>query len=217
MIGSIAKLRRRRGFSLLEVMVALAILVVSLAILLETQASSAIVTRESERVITASDLAYAKLNEAILYVEEEGFQQTQVVESGDFDDFGDDATSMDIRDELEDYHWEYTVSEIDLAFAGDLAGMAGDLQGSGVLGDAPEGAPSLATMGEGGANPLEGLGMSPDMISEMLTPYIREVRVRVWWGKDSATAEKRGDEVIVVTHLSNPSGFVAAAPAEAAQ
>ncbi len=190
MIGSIAKLRRRRGFSLLEVMVALAILVVSLAILLETQASSAIVTRESERVITASDL---------------------------FDDFGDDATSMDIRDELEDYHWEYTVSEIDLAFAGDLAGMAGDLQGSGVLGDAPEGAPSLATMGEGGANPLEGLGMSPDMISEMLTPYIREVRVRVWWGKDSATAEKRGDEVIVVTHLSNPSGFVAAAPAEAAQ
>ena len=34
----------RRGFSLLEVMVALAILVVSLSILLETQASSTIVT-----------------------------------------------------------------------------------------------------------------------------------------------------------------------------
>ena len=98
-------------------MVALAILVVSLSILLETQASSTIVTRESERVITASDLAYAKLNEAILYVEEEGFQQSQIVESGDFDDFGDDATSMDIADELEDYHWEFTVTEIDLALA----------------------------------------------------------------------------------------------------
>lgn len=197
----------RRGFSLLEVMVALAILVVSLAILLETQASSTIVTRESERVITASDLAYAKLNEAVLFVEEEGFQNSQVSESGDFDDFGDDATSMDIRDELEDYHWEYTVTEIDLALAGDIAGMAGQLQGSGALGEQPAGAPSLASLGEGG-NPLSQMGMSPDMISEMLAPYIREIKVRVWWGKDSKIAEERGDEVVVVTHVVNPSGFV---------
>ena len=62
--------RFRRAFSLLEVMVALAILVVSLAILVETQASSAIVTREAERIILASDLAQAKMNEAVLFVEE---------------------------------------------------------------------------------------------------------------------------------------------------
>lgn len=203
--------RRRRGFSLLEVMVALAILVVSLSILVETQASSAVVTREAERVITASDLAYAKLNEAMLYVEEEGFQQSQVSESGDFDSFGDDATSMDIRDELEDYHWEYTVTEIDLALAGDIAGMAGEMQNSGVLGQKPaEGAPSLASLG-GGGNPLESMGVSSDMITEMLTPYIREIRVRVWWGKNSKLAEERGDEVVVVTHVVNPTGMVAAA------
>ncbi len=201
-------MRGRRGFSLLEVMIALAILVVSLAILLETQGSAALVTRESERVITASDLAYAKLNEAILFVEEEGFQSSQVVESGDFDDFGDDATRMDVGDELEDYHWEYTVSEIDVQLAADIAGAAGQLQSSGVLGQAPEGAPSLAALGQGG-NPLASLGMSPDMISEMLTPYIREIRVRVWWGEDSERAAERGDEVIVVTHVVNPSGVVA--------
>ena len=85
--------------------------------------------------------------------------------------------------------------------------MASELQGSGALGDQPEGAPSLASLGEGG-NPLSQLGMSPDMISEMLTPYIREIKVRVWWGKDSKLAEERGDEVIVVTHVVNPSGVV---------
>lgn len=208
--------RSRRAFSLLEVMIALAILAVSLAILLETQASAALVTRESERVIIASDLAYAKLNEALLSVEEDGFQQTQVSESGDFDDFGDDATRMDVGDELEGYHWEYTVTEIDLEMAGDLAGMASQLQSSGVIGAAqPEGAPSIADAA-GGANPLEALGMSPDMISDMLTPYIREVRVRVWWGEDSEVAEKRGDEVIVVTHVVNPTG-IQAMPQQGAQ
>ena len=35
------------------------------------------------------------------------------------------------------------------------------------------------------------------MITEMLTPYIREVRVRVWWGEKSDVAEERGDEIIV--------------------
>lgn len=199
---------RRRGFSLLEVMIALAILVVSLAILIETQASSALVTREAERVIIASDLAYAKLNEAVLSVEVEGFQQTQISESGSFDDFGDDATRMDVGRELEDYHWEYTVSEIDLEMAGDLAGMASQLQSSGVVGTQAEGAPNIADLA-GGSNPLAALGMSPDMISEMLTPYIREVRVRVWWGDDSKEAEDRGDEVIVVTHVVNPSGIPA--------
>jgi len=196
--------RFRRAFSLLEVMVALAILVVSLAILVETQASSAIVTREAERIILASDLAQAKMNEAVLFVEEEGFKQG---DRGDFDDFGDEASNLDFKDELEDYHWEYWVSEVDLSLAGDIAGMAQELSGSGEFGDAGEGGPDMGGMG-GGSNPLAAIGMNSQVITEMLTPYIREVRVRVWWGKDSKEAEERGDEVVVVTHLVNPTGVV---------
>ena len=51
-------------------MVALAILVVSLAILVETQGTSAIITREAEAIILASDLAQAKMNEALLVIEQ---------------------------------------------------------------------------------------------------------------------------------------------------
>ena len=199
--------RTRRGFSLLEVMVALAILVVSLAILVETQGTSAIITREAEAIILASDLAQAKMNEALLVIEEEGFQRNDVSENGDFDDFGDEANAFDFKDELEDYHWEYTITEVDLALAGDIAGMAGELAGSGAFGN--------DIGGEGGAaaaaaanNPLASVGLSSEVITEQLAPYIRMVRVRVWWGKSSDEAEERGDEFIVVTHVVNPSGVV---------
>ena len=113
--------RRRRGFSLLEVMVALAILVVTVAVLVETQGSAAKITRDAERVITATDLANAKMNETLLFVEEEGFTNNDISESGDFDEFGDEAFDLAFGKELSEYHWEYWVSEIDLALAGDLA------------------------------------------------------------------------------------------------
>ena len=59
----------RRGFSLLEVMIALAILTVSLIILVETQSSAVLLTREAERMITATDLAQMKLAEASIAIE----------------------------------------------------------------------------------------------------------------------------------------------------
>jgi hypothetical protein len=148
------------------------------------------------------------LNEALLFVEEEGFKQGDHSDRGDFDDFGDEAANLDFRDELEDYHWEYWVSEVDLSLAGDIAGMAQELQGSGEFGSSGEGGPDMSSVGGGGSNPLAAIGMNSQVITEMLTPYIREVRVRVWWGKDSAEAEDRGDEVVVVTHLVNPTGVV---------
>jgi hypothetical protein len=178
-----------------------------MVVLIETQSSCAIVTMEAERVITATDLANAKMNEALLYVEEEGFTNNDVSESGDFDDFGDDAFDLAFGEELSQYHWEFWISEIDLALAGDIAGMASELEASGVIGGGGGGA-SSPLGGEGAANPLAGLGISSEMITEMLTPYIREVRVRVWWGDNSDEAEERGNEIIVVSHLVNPTGII---------
>lgn len=196
----------RRGFSLLEVLVALAILVVSLTILVETQSTAAMMTREAERVITATDLANAKVTDAMLHMEKEGFQANQVHEYGDFDDFGDSSLSRHFGRELEDYRWEFWISEVDVQLASDIASMAESLQGSGVLGGGSSGA--SAAGGQSPAAGLGALGLSSDMITEMLTPYIREIRVRVWWGKDSETAEEHGTEVVIVTHVVNPGGVV---------
>lgn len=199
--------RPRRAFSLLEVMVSLAILTVSLLILLETQTAAVKATRESERILLATNLAQDKMAEVLLVVEEDGFTDQDKCEQGDFDDFGDDALDVELGDSLKRYHFEWCAFEIDLQLAGDIAGMAEGLAGSGALGGSP-----LPEGASGGGMPggmdLSAFGLSPDMISEMLGRYIREVRVRVWWGEDSRTAEENGDEIVLVTHVINPTGAV---------
>jgi prepilin-type N-terminal cleavage/methylation domain-containing protein len=205
----------RHGFSLLEVMIALAILVVSMAILVETQSGAAFLTKEAERIVTATDLAALKFDEAMLVVEEDGFQLGDISESGDFSDLGDEAMDLEFGQELEDYHWEWWVSEIDFELAADLVGAAGELQSSGVLGGGGETPTSDLGGGAGGLGALGGL-VSSDMLTMMISPYIREVRVRVWWGEDSDEAEEDGTEVVLVGHVINPSGQIIANPAGAA-
>lgn len=206
--------RQRRGFSLLEVMVALGILMVSLAVLVESQSGAAVMTRMAEEIITGSDLAQAKINEVLVIVEAEGFQQSDQHESGDFDDFGDDALNLEIGEELENYHWEYWVSEIDLALAGEIAAMMGEVDSTGFLGGGGGGG-GEGGGGEGGSAAdaagglgLGALGIGGGQITEMIGPYIREVRVRVWWGDDSERAEELGNEIYVTTHVINPSGVL---------
>lgn len=201
----------RRGFSLLEVMIALSILTTSVVILVESQSTAAWATREAEKVVTATDLASYKMAEAVLLVETEGFNDSEIYEQGDFDDLGDDVLNLQMGEALEDFHWEFALQEIDIDLAADIAGMAGDMAG-GEGGE--EGGPSIPGL-PGGAGGAGGLGalMSPGAISEYLGPFIREVRVRVWWGEDSDSAEEDGTEVILVTHVINPSGQLAQPPA----
>lgn len=202
--------RRRRGFSLLEVMIALAILTVSLVVLVERQAQSALATVEAQRVMVATDLAELKLSEAMLHLETEGFQTTEVVEFGEFDDLGDELTNLEFGKELDDYHWEYTITEIDIQLAGDLASMMGE------SGDALGGMfPGAGDAGGGGGLPagagdaLGAIGFGPDQLTEMVAPYIRMVVVRVWWGEDSDQAKEDGTEVMLATHVANPAGMLA--------
>ena len=202
--------RSRRGFSLLEVIVALAILTVSLVILAETQSSAVVLTNEAERMITATDLAQLKLTEAMLRVESEGFQLSDMYEEGDFADLGDDALDMEFGSELEDYHWEYAITEIDIDMLGDIASMSQELdQTLGGTGERGAGADAPAA---GGGNPaldaLSAFGFGPEQLTEMIGPFIREVRVRVWWGEDSEVAEEEGYEVVITTHAINPTGML---------
>ncbi|MBX2796246.1 MAG: prepilin-type N-terminal cleavage/methylation domain-containing protein [Myxococcales bacterium] len=213
--------RNQRGFSLLEVMVALSILTVSLVILVETQSSAVVLTREAERIVTATDLSRLTLTNALLHVEQEGFQTADVHEYGDFDDLGSDVLDVQFGRDLKDYHWEYTITEVDISMIGDVASLASNLGGGGdddgggggigaLLGGGggDAGGPSDA-MGSGGtAEMLGSLGFGPEQISETLSPYIREIRVRVWWGESADQAEEEGTEVVVTTHVINPTGVL---------
>lgn len=191
---------RRRGFTLLEVMIALGILVVSLVILMGTQTTAIEMTEEADRILVATQLAQEKLAEVRLLVEREGFPSDDLYEDGDFSDLGDDVLNLEFED-LEDYKFEFLVTEVDLEAAADLTSVGNNLLSNlGMQGPPGTEAPQLPD--------LSALGVGPEMITDALDPYLREVRVRVWWGEDSEEAEELGNEVVITTHVASPNAQV---------
>ena len=48
----------------------------------------------------------------------------------------------------------------------------------------------------------------------MLKPYIREVRVLIWWGEEPEEGADCEDCIELVTHVANPTGEVIAGAGE---
>ena len=194
-----------RGFSLIEITIALSILVLALSILVENQGFAALMTRDAEKIRIATMLAEEKMIEAQLQLELEGWKTSDIDEDGDFDDLGSEefrgsGSNLDLDDEFEDYKWAYTIRKIEMNMPADMGGMMDDMMGSGYYGDQSQNEDIQNNQMD-----LGDIGISSDMITEYLSDYIREVRVMVWWEEDF---EETGDYVELLTHVVNPSGVV---------
>ena len=198
---------------------ALGILAVSLFVLVQSQGTAALMTREAEDMTVATYLAREKMSQVVLMVESEGFQEQEIAEEGDFEQgvYGGWKTgAMDgefyeisTDDRFEKYRWAYTVREVELQIDGDMAGMADQLSGSGYFGDE-----ATESMDQQDAQmDLSDVGVSGDMITQALSPYIREARVLVWWGEN----EDETDQIELTMHIVNPSGQVVPAAAGAGE
>ena len=198
--------RSRQAFTLLEVLIALGILTLSLFVLIQTQSLAALMTGESQRMETATQLADEKMKEVLLTLEREGWSSQDVEEEGDFEEFGaeefrGDGLSLEMGEQLADYQYAYTVREIELDLPTNLGEVAGQ------LGD--NGYGSFGTAADEGVDYTSGMPdlggfIQPEMITDYLSAYVREVRVRVWWGEN----EDELDQVELVHHVINPSGAV---------
>ena len=93
-------MERARGFTLLEVMIAMAIIAIALVAVLGSQSQSLDLASEAKFKTTAALLAQGKMAE----IETESMEGL----SSDSGDFGED---------FPDYHWEYTVGDLSLAGA----------------------------------------------------------------------------------------------------
>jgi general secretion pathway protein I len=201
---------RRAGFTLLEVVIALAILAVSLVVLIETQSAAVLMTVDTEKVLTGTYLAQEKMNEAVLRVERDGFSEGDIDEEGDFEDWGSDGgfgQDVEFGDAFEEYRWAYTIRKVDLQL-GDMSSAADQLSEAGLgpkTGDADgDGEPDQPEQRD-----LGDLGVDGSMFTEMLRPYIREVRVLVWWSEDEPDLDEGCEACVeLVTHVINPSGTI---------
>jgi prepilin-type N-terminal cleavage/methylation domain-containing protein len=204
---------RRTAFTLLEVMIAVAILAGALTALVHAQATAVMMTLETEKLLVATMLAKEKMAEVQLMMESEGFGEQDIEEEGDFDDFGDMEgldLNLDVDDAYEDFHWAYTVRRIELELGGDMSGMAEGLAGQGYWGEQDYDQSSQHGQGSSSGRDgqqdtpgLDDMGVSSDMITELLGGYIREVRVLVWWGDN----EDELDQVEITTHVINSAAL----------
>ena len=206
--------RARVGFTLLEVMLALAILAGSMMVLVGSQTTAVLMTTETEKLLTATMLAREKMAEVQVMMELEGFGDSDLYEEGDFDDLGggmDDMTvdmNLEVDDAYDEFQWAWTVREIELDLGTDIAGMGDQLADAGFWGDTESDANNESEFrsqsGEVESPGLDDMGISADMVTDLLGAYIREVRVLVWWGQN----EDGLDQVELVSHIINPSGMV---------
>jgi len=170
------------AFTLLEVMIAMAILSVSLIVVMD---QAALVTQYQGEQILAATLARRKMVDLELAIEKDGFPADAKEECGTFEE--DLADEMDQPNGIERFEYCWTLKEVDLPIPMDMLGGSGEGEGSG--------SGSRGTSAMAGALPG---GISPEAIGEQLSKAVRVLTLTVKW--------KTGElpqELSVSMHLVN--------------
>lgn len=169
------------AFSLLEVMVAMAILSVGIVSLLQVQSRSAQLAMEARELTVATMLARSKLYDCQHDLLRKGFSIGDYDEDGNFDDDG-----------YPKYYWECHAYAPDMPTGdgvGDMGGAASML-GGGATNGSSAAAPPGSEMG------MQMLAPVVQQLATVMKDSIRELVVIVRWGEGEDRQELR-----VATHL----------------
>jgi prepilin-type N-terminal cleavage/methylation domain-containing protein len=207
MIPASTNTNHRQGFTLLEVMIALAILSVSLFVLVSAQSSAVLMTSEGERDVVMTMLAEQKIAEVQMKLEREGWKDTDIEEAGNFEDFGlngEFGDGVELKGAYDDYQWAYTIRRVDLQM-GDMGGAMDAVTGAyGGQGGTPTSSDDMSSMVQDQMSSF----ISSDSLTDTLAPFIREVRVLVWYGEEPKDENGCENCVELTTHVINPTGQV---------
>lgn len=173
---------RRRGFTLLEVMIAMALLVVALAALMGHEAVAVQMSHYSNRVSQAALLAQGKLLDAEHTLKRDGMEAFDGCEEGDFRAEG----YRDFKWKLCGYKLEFAegsseaLTEQLLSMLGGM-GIPGLGGGGGDEGDTSGGTdPAADRLGKMAGQMGMALGAIPTFITQ-LEDKVRKVRLEVTW------------------------------------
>jgi general secretion pathway protein I len=191
----------RRGFTLLEVMVALAVLALALTAVSDVVGAALRNHVRAHQLDVATMLARGRLAEAEATYEEEGFRDFDQTEAGTFDEEGHPEVTWKLEAikpqlELGPDAVLKALTGIDGGVAG-LLGLDAKAQGQGGSPAGATGGPTTSLAG----SPLAGSAVA--MIQQQLTGLgeqiksgVREVRLTVGWQDGKAT-----ESFTLVTHL----------------
>jgi len=99
-------LRRNSGFTLLEVMIAVAILAVSLMALMNLQSQSMLASARAQRILISTLLAEQKMNAVLLDIE-------KGIPKGDFPDSREEQGAFE-EERYPDYYWKLSIKGVEL-------------------------------------------------------------------------------------------------------
>jgi hypothetical protein len=188
---------RQRGFTLLEVMIALGILFTSLAVLIYRTTANIHTAERAEALGVATDLSRAKMYEIEEMLLKDGFQELEQEEHGDFSE-----------EDHREVEWEARIEKVELPGLNNLAALAGSgeegaegAEGGGEVADSP--LAGLLAMGGGDAGGAAGasfLSSQFELISQVLEQSIRKVTLTVTWKVGT-----REEELVSSAYFTDPS------------
>jgi prepilin-type N-terminal cleavage/methylation domain-containing protein len=186
--------RGQSGFTLVEVMIALAILFAALTVLIRANIDSITGSHRAKMMGIAAHLARAKMYDIEEKLLAEGFQELDQGEEGDFSEEG-----------WQDITWESKIEKVELpglatmqaAQGGEGEEGAGGVLGGmlGGMGGGAEGDSSMAA----GASVVSG---SFEIIANVLEQSIRRVELTV---KYQVVAQDEPEEMKVVCYFTDPA------------
>jgi len=195
---------RSAGFSLLEVMVAVAILAMALVAVFAASAGAVGATQHTTNIGVGTMLARCKMTELEQAMRLEGFQLDDVDEEGPCCEDEDEAT--------EGYTCHWLIESVELPDVSAVQTAAGELAGGDPLGlsgppDAEGNAPEEGSEGvdEG---MMAGINMLYPVVSNVLQASIRRVTVEVHWNEGEQLRT-----VKAVQFVTNPTQGVEAGKA----
>jgi prepilin-type N-terminal cleavage/methylation domain-containing protein len=194
-----------RAFTLLEVMVAIALLALGLMMLLQVQARSIQLAQQARNMSVATGLARAKLYDCQEDFRKKGFSIGDYDEEGKFDEEGFDTFFW----ECHAYKPKLPVpdaTDITTGLSDGAQAAAGQNEQLSGLAGAASGAGEAASMGAGMIAPILA------QVSQVVGESIREMVIIVRWQEGEGFEELR-----VATHVIDTSQINAVAPGISAQ
>jgi prepilin-type N-terminal cleavage/methylation domain-containing protein len=188
------------GFTLVETMIALAILAIGLGMLLRSTASNIFAAQRAQMMTAAINLTRGKMYDIEETLLVDGFQEMDQTEEGTFSEEG-----------WPQIEWKAEIVKIELPDMTTLQGMTGEAGAEGA--ESATGAPAAGGLlggmlgGVGGTDPNSAagagiMGTYYTMISDILKDAIRKVTLTVTWDIAGDT-----ETMVVTCYFTDPSAI----------